>query len=65
MFIVSRKKKSFRRRKPSANGFDICFNIHSILSINNVETVCHPRSNMHFGICRNKVEKMSKKLKRV
>ena len=32
--------------KPRANGFNICFNIHSILSNNNVETVCHPLLNM-------------------
>ena len=30
--------------KTSANGFKICFNIHSILSKSNVETVCYPLS---------------------
>ena len=32
--------------KPLANGFNIYYNIHSILSNNNVETVCHPLLNM-------------------
>ena len=41
-----RKLTNLRALKALANGFNICFNILSILLNGNVESVCHPLSTL-------------------